>query len=426
MSITPDKNTYNVLARKYRPQKFDDLIGQEHMVQTLVNAFASNRIAQAWLLTGIRGVGKTTTARILARALIYKNQQIDRPNTNFTELGEHCADVMAGRHIDVIEIDAASNTSVEKIRDIIEQIRYKPLQARYKVYIIDEVHMLSNQAFNALLKTLEEPPSHVKFIFATTETQKIPLTIISRCQRFDLRRIDTDLLATHLRNIVNQEQVSAQDDALILLARAGFGSVRDSLSLLDQAIAYSNGNITSEIVTKMLGLSDKSELINLYKMIVQNEAKQALEQFNILYNKGAEPINILEDLANFNHIIMQLKIIANWDDNKELLPIEKEEGILLAKKLAIATLERSWRILQSAIIDTNNFNNTKQSAEMAIIRLCYALSLPNMEELAKITPLLLNKAKELEEKISEPQEIIKNILSLNPNAHITISEKIRS
>ena len=423
MNTKSSEKSYNVLARKYRPQTFDDLLGQDHMVQTLVNSFESGRIAQAWLLTGIRGVGKTTTARILARSLIYKTDKIDEPTTHCDIMGENCVTVMAGSHIDVIEIDAASNTSVENIRDIIEKIRYRPLQARYKVYIIDEVHMLSNQAFNALLKTLEEPPQHVKFIFATTEIQKIPLTIVSRCQRFDLRRIDTTLLAIHLRNIIEKEKLKAEDEALILLARAGCGSVRDSLSLLDQAIAYSDGKVTATAVTNMLGLSSRDKIIGLYKLIMQGKSAGALEAFVDLYNKGSDASNILTELADFNHIILQIKIFEHWQKNNDILPIEKEEGLLLAKNLSIATIERNWRILQTGIVDSNNFSNSRQSGEMTIIRLCYASTLPNMDDMAKLAPLLLNKAKELEKKITEPQEIIKHVLSLNPNAKITINEK---
>lgn len=423
MSKPALEKPYSVLARKYRPQNFEDLIGQEPMVQTLANAFSSSRIAQAWMLTGIRGVGKTTTARILARALTYKTSEQDSPTTNCTELGENCKAIMSGTHIDVIEIDAASNTSVENIRDIIEKIKYRPLQARYKIYIIDEVHMLSTAAFNALLKTLEEPPTHVKFIFATTEIQKVPLTILSRCQRFDLRRIDTELLSKHLRNIVVKENVEAEDTALLLLAKAGDGSVRDSLSLLDQAIAYSNGKITENLVNNMLGLSSRTNIIELYKLIMQGNASQALILFNDLYNKGGLPVSILTELADFNHIVLQLKIINKWQNDKDLLAIEKEEGLLLADKLSVATIERSWRILQSGIIDTNNFFNAKQSADMIIIRLCYAATLPNMDNIAKIAPLLLDKAQDLEKKITTPKDIASQILALDPNVKITITER---
>lgn len=422
MNMLPSKQDHKVLARKYRPQNFDDLIGQDHMVKTLENAFSSGRIAQAWMLTGIRGVGKTTTARILARALNYKTANCDTPTTNCQNLGENCMSIMAGNHIDVIEIDAASNTSVENIRDIIEKIRYRPLQARYKVYIIDEVHMLSTAAFNALLKTLEEPPEHVKFIFATTEIQKVPLTVLSRCQRFDLRRIDTEVLAKHLHNIVKKENISAEDNALILLARAGGGSVRDSLSLLDQAIAYSNGMITEKIVNNMLGLSSRDNIIELYKFIMKGDASQALTLFEDLYYRGAEPSNILSELAEFNHIILQLKIINEWKNDSDILLNEKEQGILLASKLSIATIERNWRIIQNGIIDSNNFSNAKQTVEMIIIRLCYAAKLPNMDELAKIMPILLDKANNIEQKINEPAQIAQQILSLDPNAKITITE----
>jgi DNA polymerase-3 subunit gamma/tau len=244
---------YRVLARKYRPSDFSGLIGQEPMVRTLTNAFSSGRIAQAWMLTGVRGVGKTTTARILARALNYKTAEIDQPSVELTTLGEHCKAIMDGRHVDVIEMDAASHTGIDDIRDIIEQVRYAPVSARYKVYIIDEVHMLSTQAFNGLLKTLEEPPPHVKFIFATTEIRKVPITILSRCQRFDLRRVDAGTLTGNLRNIATLEEIEVDDDALAMIARAAEGSVRDAQSILDQAIAHGAGRVTAEAVRSMLG-----------------------------------------------------------------------------------------------------------------------------------------------------------------------------
>ncbi|RUY89337.1 DNA polymerase III subunit gamma/tau, partial [Mesorhizobium sp. M7A.F.Ca.CA.003.01.2.1] len=244
---------YRVLARKYRPSNFSELVGQEPMVRTLTNAFATGRIAQAWMLTGVRGVGKTTTARILARALNYKTADIDQPSVDLAVLGEHCQAIMEGRHVDVIEMDAASHTGIDDIRDIIERVRYAPVSARYKVYIIDEVHMLSTQAFNGLLKTLEEPPPHVKFIFATTEIRKVPITVLSRCQRFDLRRIDAGALVGHLASISAKEGISVDDDALAMIARAAEGSARDSLSILDQAIAHGAGSVGADAVRAMLG-----------------------------------------------------------------------------------------------------------------------------------------------------------------------------
>ncbi len=252
---------YRVLARKYRPQNFNDLIGQEPMVRTLKNAFETGRIAQAWMLTGVRGVGKTTTARILARALNYKTDTVDQPTIDLSVPGENCQAIMEGRHVDVIEMDAASHTGIDDIREIIEQVRYRPVSARYKVYIIDEVHMLSTAAFNGLLKTLEEPPPHVKFIFATTEIRKVPITVLSRCQRFDLRRIESGTLAAHLRRIAEAEEIAVDDASLAMIARAGEGSARDSLSIFDQAIAHGAGAVTAEAVRSMLGLADRARII---------------------------------------------------------------------------------------------------------------------------------------------------------------------
>ena len=265
---------YRVLARKYRPRTFPDLIGQEAMVRTLTNAFASGRIAQGFMLTGVRGVGKTTTARLIARALNYG----DKPTIDMPDYGPHCEAILESRHIDVIEMDAASNTGVDNMREIIDSVRYAPVQARYKVYIIDEVHMLSKSAFNALLKTLEEPPPHVKFIFATTEIHKVPVTILSRCQRFDLKRLDAALLASHYGNIAVKEDVEAEPDALAMIARAAEGSVRDGLSLLDQAIAYGEGKVKAADVAAMLGLMDRSRIIDLFEAVMAGDARAAIEE----------------------------------------------------------------------------------------------------------------------------------------------------
>ncbi len=268
-----------MLARKYRPATFDDLIGQDAMVTTLKNAFAADRIAQGYMLTGVRGVGKTTTARILSRALNYERDGVDKPTFDMPEFGRHCAEIMEGRHPDVLEMDAASNTGVDNMREIIESARYRPLVARYKVYLIDEVHMLSKGAFNALLKTLEEPPGHVKFIFATTEVRKVPVTVLSRCQRFDLRRVEVPVLAEHFRRIVAKEGGTAQDDALLLIARAAEGSVRDGLSLLDQALAMGSGAVATAQVRAMLGLADRGRIFDLLETLLGGDAGRALQQF---------------------------------------------------------------------------------------------------------------------------------------------------
>ena len=292
---------YRVLARKYRPQSFADLIGQEAMVRTLSNAFASGRIAQAYILTGVRGVGKTTTARILARALNYEPPEGGGgPSLDLSVPGRHCRDIIESRHVDVMEMDAASNTSINDIREIIEGARYRPVMARYKVYIIDEVHMLSTAAFNGLLKTLEEPPEHVKFIFATTEIRKVPVTVLSRCQRFDLRRVDSGVLAAHLAGICAREGVGIEPEALSIVARAAEGSVRDALSLLDQAIAHSGANagggtVGAEAVRRLIGLADKGRVIDLFEALMQGEAARALTEFRDQYEAGADPAVILTD-----------------------------------------------------------------------------------------------------------------------------------
>ncbi|MDN5248575.1 MAG: DNA polymerase III subunit gamma/tau [Alphaproteobacteria bacterium] len=370
---------YKVLARKYRPKNFNELIGQDHMVQTLANAFETQRITQAWMLTGVRGVGKTTTARILARALNYSTDKITAPTVKLEELGEHCSSIMSGNHIDVVEMDAASHTGIDDIREIIDRIKYRPVSARYKVYIIDEVHMLSNQAFNGLLKTLEEPPSHAKFIFATTEIRKVPVTVLSRCQRFDLRRVDTELLTEYLKKIIQLENVQADEDALFMIARAGTGSVRDTLSILEQAIAYGNGQLQAAEVSAMLGFTTKEQIIALFEYIIQGEASKALQLFNDLYQAGVEPINLLIDLADFNHVVLKLKLIDKMAKSNALWQAERERGQSLAQRLDISNIERNWRILQSGIEDATKSFSALQACEMTIIRLCYAANIPNLE-----------------------------------------------
>lgn len=378
MLSTMQESGYKVLARKYRPKNFSELIGQDHMVQTLANAFDTQRIAQAWMLTGVRGVGKTTTARILARALNYSTDNISSPTVKLETLGEHCPAIMSGNHIDVIEMDAASHTGIDDIREIIDRIKYRPASARYKVYIIDEVHMLSNQAFNGLLKTLEEPPSHVKFIFATTEIRKVPVTVLSRCQRFDLHRVNTELLTEYLKKIIQLENVQADEDSLFMIARAGTGSVRDTLSILEQAIAYGNGKLQADDVSAMLGLTTKEQIITLFEYIMQGEASKALQLFNNLYQAGVEPVNLLIDLADFNHIVLKLKLIPEMAKSNTLWQAEREHGQSLAQKLALSTIERNWRILQSGIEDVNKCFSALQACEMTLIRLCYAANIPDL------------------------------------------------
>ncbi|MFC4626403.1 DNA polymerase III subunit gamma/tau [Daeguia caeni] len=371
---------YRVLARKYRPQNFNDLIGQEPMVLTLKNAFETGRIAQAWMLTGVRGVGKTTTARILARALNYKTDTIDQPTIDLTVPGEHCQAIMEGRHVDVIEMDAASHTGIDDIRDIIEQVRYRPVSARYKVYIIDEVHMLSTQAFNGLLKTLEEPPPHVKFIFATTEIRRVPITVLSRCQRFDLRRVESGILAKHLRRIAEAEQIKVDDSALAMIARAGEGSVRDSLSIFDQAIAHGAGHVSADAVRSMLGLADRARIIDLFEMLMRGDVAGALTEFRAQYDSGADPSVVLTDLAEFNHLVTRLHFTPDIANDVSLSEDERVRGREFAEKLSVRVLSRTWQMLLKGIAEVDTASRPVQAAEMLLIRLAHAADLPTLDE----------------------------------------------
>ncbi|WP_336287734.1 DNA polymerase III subunit gamma/tau [Bartonella sp. CB60] len=378
-----EETTYRVLARKYRPQNFSDLIGQEAMVRTLTNAFETGRIAQAWMLTGIRGVGKTTTARILARALNYKTKDIDQPTTALDTLGEHCTQIIEGRHLDVIEMDAASHTGIDDIREIIEQIRYCPVSARYKVYIIDEVHMLSTQAFNGLLKTLEEPPAHVKFIFATTEIRKVPITILSRCQRFDLRRIESAVLITHLRQIAKHENVEVEDQALSMIARAAEGSARDALSILDQAIAHSNGNVSAITVRTMLGLADQARIIDLFEFIMKGDIVNTLNEFRSQYDSGANPLTILTELADFNHLVTRLRFTPEIAEDFSLTEGERLRSLNFSQKLSIPILSRNWQMLLKGLQEVSQTARPLQAAEMLLIRLTHTADLPTLDEALK-------------------------------------------
>ena len=377
---------YVVLARKYRPQTFDGLIGQEAMVQTLRHAFASGRIAHGYMLTGVRGVGKTTTARILARALNYETDTINQPTIDMPVLGRHCAEIMESRHPDVIEMDAASNTGVDNMREVIESARYRPLLARTKVFIIDEVHMLSKGAFNALLKTLEEPPPHVKFIFATTEVRKVPVTVLSRCQRFDLRRIDVPQLAAHLAGIVSTEGAKAEDDALTLIARAAEGSVRDALSILDQAIATSLGTgtaaaVTAEAVRGMLGLADRGRIFDLLEHLVGGRAAEALASLATLHRDGAEPAQVLADLAEAVHISARVKVLGAEPAGEGLSAEEKRRATALGSSLSMALLARAWQMLIKGLEDTGRAPDPLAAAEMVLIRIAYTADLPPPDEI---------------------------------------------
>lgn len=381
--MTAETKPYLVLARKYRPQTFDDLIGQEAMVRTLRNAFQSGRIAQAYMLTGVRGVGKTTTARIIARALNYsKPGEETGPTIDLTDFGEHCQAIIESRHVDVIEMDAASHTGIDDIREIIESVRYKPAYARYKVYIIDEVHMLSKAAFNGLLKTLEEPPPHVKFIFATTEIRKVPVTVLSRCQRFDLRRVEVPVLTQHFARLVKAEGQKAEAEALSLIARAAEGSVRDGLSILDQALAHGGGKVKAADVLAMLGLADRGRLYDLIDAVLGGKPKDAIEQLEALHADGADPIQIVGDLAEAVHAATRIKA-AGEDAVSALSATERVRAKIIADRLSMAALARAWQMLLKGLDEVGRAPRGIVAAEMLLIRMCYAADLPPPEEIIR-------------------------------------------
>ncbi len=376
---------YRVLARKYRPAHFGDLIGQEAMVRTLTNAFAAGRIPQAWMLTGVRGVGKTTTARILARALNFQTPDGQgAPTTDLRDFGIHCREIIEGRHIDVMEIDAASNNSVDNIRQINDAVRYAPVSARYKVYIVDEVHMLSTGAFNAFLKTLEEPPPHAKFIFATTEIRKVPITVLSRCQRFDLRRVEADMLVDHLANICRAESVDAEQEALAAIARAAEGSVRDSLSILDQAIAHAAGRITLDDIRSMLGLADRARVIDLFEAVMKGDIAAALGELRAQYDAGADPVVVLNDLAEFTHLVTRLKLVPEAVKDNSLAQAERVRGGDFAQRLSVRILARTWQMLLKGLAEVKQADRPVMAAEMVLVRLAHAADLPTPDEALKM------------------------------------------
>lgn len=376
---------YRVLARKYRPASFDDLIGQDAMVRTLSNAFESGRIPQAWILTGVRGVGKTTTARIIARALNYelRDGSVTGPTIHMPVLGVHDQAIMESRHIDVLEMDAASHNGVDDVRQINDAIRYAPVSARYKVYILDEVHMLSGAAFNALLKTLEEPPPHAKFVFATTEIRKVPVTVLSRCQRFDLRRVDGAVLVKHLEGIAQKENVEAEQAALALIARAAEGSVRDSLSLLDQAIAHAAGPVRAEDVRQMLGLADRVRVVDLFEALMRGDTAAALTELREQYDIGADPAVVLTDLADFTHFVTRVKVTPAVADDVSLSEAERVRGREFASKLSMRVLSRTWQMLLKGIAETQSAAKPVVAAEMVLARLAYAADLPTPDEVIR-------------------------------------------
>ena len=381
LATAPSRSdAYVVLARKYRPQSFEDMIGQEAMVRTLRNAFTSGRIAHAFMLTGVRGVGKTTTARLLARALNFESDEVHQPTVDLSAEGRHCRSIIEGRHIDVLELDAASRTKVDEMRELLDGVRYAPVEARYKVYIIDEVHMLSTAAFNALLKTLEEPPPHAKFIFATTEIRKVPVTILSRCQRFDLRRVEPEVIAERLQQIASQEGAKIDADGLMLVARAAEGSVRDGLSMLDQAIVQSEagGVVTAEAIRDMLGLADRGQTIGLMEEIARGHTAEALAAFRALHGFGADPAQVLGDLLEHAHAASLAKALG--PDSLGLPKDQASRLTALGTGMSAGILSRLWQLLLKAQEETRRAGDPKAAAEMAIIRLCHAADLPGPEE----------------------------------------------
>ena len=377
-------NPYKVLARKYRPETFKDLVGQAAMVQTLRNAFEADRIAQAFILTGIRGTGKTTTARIIAKGLnCIGLDQNGGPTVEPCGKCSNCAAIIKGNHVDVMEMDAASRTGVDDIREIIESIYYKASSGRFKVYIIDEVHMLSNNAFNALLKTLEEPPEHVKFIFATTEIRKVPVTVLSRCQRFDLRRIEPEEMMELLKKIAGSEGVNVSEDALRMITRAAEGSARDATSLLDQAISHGGGSSDAKHVRAMLGIADRGRVLDLFEMIMQGDAASALNELGSQYSDGADPIVILKDLAEITHWISVAKITPDINEDPTVTPDERMRGVAFSKLLSMRVLTRMWQMLIKSLDEITVAPSPIMAAEMIIIRLTHAADLPPTEDLIK-------------------------------------------
>jgi DNA polymerase-3 subunit gamma/tau len=355
------------------------------MVRTLSNAFESGRIPQAWILTGVRGVGKTTTARILARGLNYElaDGSVSGPTITMPAVGLHCQAIMESRHIDVLEMDAASHNGVDDVRQINEAVRYAPVSARHKVYILDEVHMLSGAAFNALLKTLEEPPPHAKFVFATTEIRKVPITVLSRCQRFDLRRVDADLLVRHLESIAAQENVPVDAAALALIARAAEGSVRDSLSLLDQAIAHAAGPVRADDVRQMLGLADRTRVIELFEALMRGDVAAALRELRDQYDSGADPVVVLSDLADFTNFVTRVKVVPAVADDLSLGEAERTRGRDFAAKLSLRVLSRTWQMLLKGMAEVQAAPRPVAAAEMVLVRIAYAADLPTPDEVIR-------------------------------------------
>jgi len=384
MATDSDATAYRVLARKYRPSNFAELVGQDALVRTLSNAIESGRLAQAYMLTGVRGVGKTTTARIIARALNCTGED-GTGGITVSPCGkcDNCIAIAEDRHVDVMEMDAASRTGVDDIRELIEGVRYKPVSARYKVYIIDEVHMLSKNAFNALLKTLEEPPEHVRFVFATTEIRKVPVTVLSRCQRFDLRRLDVEELSKHFTDIAGREKIEIEPEAIRIISRAADGSVRDGLSLLDQAIALGSDKVTAAQVQEMLGLADRGAVFDLFDRLMSGEIKEALDQMQAMYRDGAEPAAVLQDLLDVTYWMTRIKVAPEIAESPGTPEIERTRGPVMAEKLSMPVLTRTWQMLLKGLEETLRADAQLQAAEMVLVRLAYAADLPSPGDLAR-------------------------------------------
>ena len=384
MAEMSENNEYRVLARKYRPENFDQLIGQDTLVRTLKNAIEAGRVAHAFMLTGVRGVGKTTTARIIARALNCIGPDGNGgPTVNPCGVCDSCASIREDRHVDVIEMDAASRTGVDDVRELIEGVRYRPVSARYKVYIIDEVHMLSRNAFNALLKTLEEPPEHVKFIFATTEIRKVPVTVLSRCQRFDLRRVELEKLGHHFKRVASEEGVEVEGDALQLIARAADGSVRDGLSLLDQALVPGADKLHADTVRDMLGLADRALVYDLFNEVMAGKVADALDRFDAMYRDGADPLIVLQDILDLVYWLTRIKTAPTVADAAYTPELERTRGKDMADKLSMPSLTRAWQLTLKGVGEVQSAPNALQAAQMALVRLAHAADLPTPAALVR-------------------------------------------
>lgn len=380
--VEENKDNYVVLARKYRPQSFSELLGQDALVRTISNAIRNNRLHHAYILTGIRGVGKTTTARIVAKALNCTGKDATAGATvNPCGICENCRAIAESRHIDVLELDAASRTGVDDIREILDGVRYRPTNGRYKVYIIDEIHMLTKQAFNALLKTLEEPPAHVIFIFATTEIRKVPVTVLSRCQRFDLQRLTIETLVEHFKNIVAKENLKAEDEALHLIAKAADGSCRDGLSLLDQAISLGAGEVRIDVVKDMIGLADRGLTFELFENLVAGKIQDVIANLAKQRFDGANPLTVLQDLVNITHLVAKIKIVPDAVNDAALSENEKAFCLRMAPMVSVAILSKIWQMLIKGIGELNVAPMPADALEMVLIRIAYSANLPTPVEI---------------------------------------------